>query len=100
MSKTYRKNVRVGICTGSNTEFYRERRRKYRRMIRNEIRKLINSGTEEDIENASFKKLLKHDSWEEPTDGTVTYRSKQDAKNRIKFNIPFLSQVLRKFKKR
>ncbi len=100
MSKTYRKNVRVGICTGSNTEFYRERRRTHRRKVKNKLKKLQNSGTKEDMENVQLEKLIKRNSWEELTDGTVTYRSKQDAENRIKFNMSFLKQVLRQFKKK
>lgn len=73
MSKTYRKNVRVGICGGTNTEFYRGRRRKNRRTTKTQLHNVVTNGSDEDIENVSFDKLPKRDDYTEPTDGSVTY---------------------------
>lgn len=76
MSKTYRKNIRVGICYGSNTEFYRSRRRRKRRSDNSQIRTVVGKYDVQDIDDAlNLERLPKRSSWFEPTDGTVTYRS-------------------------
>lgn len=71
MSRTYRKNLRVGICTGSNTEYYRERRRLQRRKLNQELHTLSSHYTveamEEDVVNNP--KIPKVNEWLEPTDG-------------------------------
>ena len=76
MSKTYRKNIRIGICYGSNTEFYRSRRRRKRRSDNTQIRTVVGKYDGEDIDDAlNIERMPKRNSWLEPTDGTVTYRS-------------------------
>ena len=41
MSKTYRKTLRFGICTGSNIEYYEARRRNHRRQLSDELRNAV-----------------------------------------------------------
>ena len=40
MSRTYRKYVKCGVCTGSNTEYYRDMNRKVRRKNNHSLRSL------------------------------------------------------------
>ena len=64
MSRSYKKVLKLGNCTGSNTEYYKNRRRKLRRVSRQQLH--IN---EDDFVHP--EKLMKYkDSWNEPTDGT------------------------------
>lgn len=71
MSRTTRKNIKIGICTGTNTEYYRDRtrkmRRKYAANLRNLISKFAIDVAEELIMNPKFPR---RDDWDEPTDGT------------------------------
>lgn len=74
MSRTYRKILRLGICTGSNTEYYRAKRRTFRRRARQQLHIKL-----EDFVHP--EKLAKYkDSWNEPTDGTWLADAK-DVKN-------------------
>lgn len=70
MSRTYRKVIKQGICTGSNTEYYRERNRKARQMNRHNLRNLIANHDIDDVNDLVMSTVLPHDSWDEPTDGT------------------------------
>ncbi len=66
MGKSYGKYVTIGMCYGSNTEYYRQRNRFLRRKNRhllNLAKSLI------DIEEYFPVKLPKEDQWDEPTDG-------------------------------
>ena len=70
MARTYRKLVKVGTCTGSNTEFYRYMNRKCRNKNRQNLHNLMANYDIENIDNyISYSKPI-HDSWNEPTDGT------------------------------
>lgn len=74
MSKTYRKNVRVGICGGTNTDFYKDRRRFVRHKNKSMLKELLSTHTLQDIADAIFTfRIPKKDTWEEPTDGCVVY---------------------------
>ena len=81
MSRTYRKVVKCGICTGSNTEYYREKNRKCRAKNRHSLHNMI---VNYDIETVSdtipFGEVPIHDSWDEPTDGTflVSLKNKEE----------------------
>lgn len=72
MSKSYSKYKSVGICTGRNTEFYRDRRRLFRTRDKQMIRNILAHAHVDEFdelytpENIPFK-----DNWEEPTDGTI-----------------------------
>lgn len=81
MSRTYRKVIRQGICTGSNTEYYRDMNRKCRTKNRQSLRNMI---ANYDIEVVSdiipLSEVPIHDSWNEPTDGTflISKTAKRD----------------------
>jgi len=70
MSRTYRKVVKCGVCTGSNTEYYRDMNRKCRRRNNHELRNLIANNDIEDVSDKVMNYVPIHDSWDEPTDGT------------------------------
>ena len=64
MSKTYHKVIRCGVCVGSNTTYYRARRRTFRRNAKQYLRiKLENF-----IHPEKLRKFK--NSWDEPTDGS------------------------------
>lgn len=67
MSRTYRNKIRQGICTGRNTEWYRDRTRWLRNKHSQELRTALQY-TEPD-EVLCFTKIPKKDTWMEPTDG-------------------------------
>lgn len=72
MSKTKRKAIRVGICNGSNTSFYRDRRKRQRRINAQKLRAASNSLIiDEDIDDVMYLKIPKKDDWREPTDGSI-----------------------------
>lgn len=77
MSKTYHKNIRIGVCSGSNTMYYRNRNRKVRRTNKSLLKSAVSQYEDDEIqENLNFIKLPKN-TWDEPTDGTHTYNKKQ-----------------------
>lgn len=70
MSKSYGKYKTIGICYGSNTEFYRERRKHQRRVNKHRIRNTIaNSDIEEFDDDYNEYSIPKTNDWYEPTDG-------------------------------
>lgn len=76
MSRTYKKYVKCGVCTGSNTEYYRDMNRKVRHKNNHSLRNLLANN---DIETVSEKIMTErpiHDSWDEPTDGTFLVNRK------------------------
>ena len=81
MARTYRKFVKCGVCTGSNTQYYRDMNRKCRTKNRQTLRNMI---VNYDIETVSdiipLGEVPIHTSWDEPTDGTfiVSKRNKKD----------------------
>lgn len=80
MSRTYRKVIRQGICTGSNTEYYRDMNRKCRRKNNHELRNLLANNDIETVNNKIMSYVPIHDSWDEPTDGTflISKTAKKD----------------------
>lgn len=78
MSKSYGKHKTMGICDGSNTEFYRERRKHQRRVNKHRIRNTIaNSDIEDFDDNYEAYSIPKNDDWEEPTDGHYKLTAKE-----------------------
>ena len=70
MSRTYRKNIRIGICYGDNRSFYAARRKKRRRILRHNLRNALANYKNEDIdEHIEGDTMPKEDQWNEPTDG-------------------------------
>jgi hypothetical protein len=78
MSKSYGKHKTMGICYGSNTEFYLERRKHQRRVNKHRIRNTIaNSDIEDFDDNYEAYSIPKNDDWEEPTDGHYKLTAKE-----------------------
>lgn len=78
MSKSYAKYKTIGICCGSNTGFYRDRRKHQRHVNKHRIRNTIaNSGIEEFDEKYEEYYIPKNDDWEEPTDGHYKLTAKE-----------------------
>ena len=71
MSKSYGKYKSVGNATGSNTSFYKERRRNSRNKNKQIIRNMMANYNPEDFDEIYEEyKSPKKDHWREPTDGT------------------------------
>lgn len=65
MSRSYRKKyLRLGNCWGSNTEYYRTKRRQFRRKAKQQLHIKL-----EDFVHPEKLKVFK-DYWDEPTDGS------------------------------
>ena len=64
MSRTYHKVIRCGVCCGNNTDYYRTKRRIFRRKAKQQLRIKL-----EDFVHPERLKKFK-DSLDEPTDGT------------------------------
>ena len=80
MSRTYRKVVKCGVCTGSNTEYYRDMNRKCRNKNRQSLRNLLANYDIEDVNDLIMTVVPIHNPWDEPTDGTflVSLKDKKD----------------------
>lgn len=77
MSKSYGNYKTVGICTGTNTEFYHDRRVRVRRKNKSIIRNIIaNKPIDEFDDSYNPYKEPKNKYWLEPTDGTWKVKSK------------------------
>ena len=78
MSKSYGRYINLGICWGSNTEFYRDRRKQVRRKNRHIIRNLLHNFTADLFDDlfTDFR-LPRKDTWNEPIDGTWKYNAKE-----------------------
>lgn len=81
MSKTTKRYLRFGVCTGSNTEYYRDRTRKFRRRYRHIMRNLFSKYNVEEVsERILNPKFPKRNNLLEPTDGThlITARNAEE----------------------
>lgn len=74
MSRTYRKVIKCGVCTGSNTEYYRDMNRKCRRKNNHELRNLLAHNDIEVVNDKIMTYVPIHDGLDEPTDGTYLIR--------------------------
>lgn len=84
MSKSYAKYKTEGMCTGSNTEYYRDRNRRLRAKNKNNIKKILKNKPIEDFDDLFIpSKEPDNTRWNEPTDGTC----KMYANDYKKFNI-------------
>lgn len=93
MGKTYRKNIRIGYCGGTNTEFYRERNRKTRRQNREICREMT---IDEDRDLATFNEDNRKDSYREPTDGTFLIN---DSTFNAHEDIEYINELANKYLK-
>lgn len=71
MSKSYGRYKTIGICTGSNTEYYRDRVRSFRTKNKQRLRNALANFNVEDFDDIyiDYRQPKKND-WDEPTDGT------------------------------
>ena len=70
MSRTYRKVIKCGRCTGSNTEYYRDMNRKCRNRNNHELRNLMANYDIDEVDDMIMTHIPIRDNWNEPTDGT------------------------------
>lgn len=83
MSKSYSKNIFLGMCYGSNTEYYRKRRQLRRHRNKQHLRNALQF---KDIdENLKECNMPTRDSWDEPTDGGRKYTAKELMRKMKKF---------------
>lgn len=71
MSRSFKKFYKHGFCCGSNTEYYRTKRKRLRRLARY----LLRLNSDEFVHPELVSKFK--DSWDEPTDGTCLYNYHQ-----------------------
>lgn len=85
MSKSYSKIKKFGICTGSNTEYYHEKRRTIRAKDKQLIRNTLahHNVSEFDEVYTPLNLPFKND-WDEPTDGTFVMDAKSIDRDTIK----------------
>ena len=77
MSRTFRKNLRIGICTGDNREYYKIRRKKYKNKFKQNLRTLLRNKIIKEVSDLIMNpKYPKKDTWDEPTDGYWLISSK------------------------
>lgn len=77
MSRSRRK-PKVGICVGSNTEYYRERNRNTRTKNKRILRKALMDGKEDEINFIPNNKNPSYDTYCEPTDGSYMIPKNDD----------------------
>lgn len=77
MSKSYSKIKRIGVCSGSNTEFYRVKRRSIRAKDKQVIRDTLAHNDVSDFDDVYTPlNITLKDDWSEPTDGTFAMSAK------------------------
>lgn len=82
MSKSYSKVKKFGICSGDNTEFYREKRRSIRAKEKQVIRDTLAHADISDFDDVYTPlNIPLKDDWTEPTDGTIPMNAKEIKKN-------------------
>ena len=85
MSRSYKKQLRMNWCCGSNTEFYRERNRQRRRYSKEQLNKIRKMHIDDFSDIYIDPKLPKKDTWREPTDGHWKSYPKE-LKKKLKWN--------------
>ena len=70
MSRTYHKNISIGLCHGDNRDYYKRRRRHFKKLFKQDFNSLLKHYAIEDVSNLVLNpKYPKRDTWNEPTDG-------------------------------
>lgn len=82
MSRSYKKKLRIGICEGSNTSYYRHKRRNYRSKLKHSIFKAMQFEEPDDEYVHPEQEIFFKDSWDEPSDGSLLYRN-EDLSDRV-----------------
>ena len=76
MSKSYAKNIKFGPCgeCAQNTDYYKEKRKRFRYKAKQAIRDTLAHYDVEDFdENYKPHTEVFKDDWNEPSDGTITF---------------------------
>ena len=77
MAKSYSRYKTVGICTGTNTEFYHDRRVRVRRKNAHNIRNVMANNPTEEFDDTFIPYKEPRNNRIEPTDGTYKVYSKE-----------------------
>ncbi len=73
MSRSFKKYASGGICSGTNTKYYRERNRSTRNKNKHILRNTLKRYDVNDIDGFELienKRNPNYDTWREPTDGS------------------------------
>ena len=88
MGKSYSKYKTMGVCYGSNIEYYRDRVHYIRNKNKHRMRNILANQNIEDFDDMFIDfRLPKKDDWDEPTDGT--YKLSAKLLKRLKSNYNF-----------
>lgn len=87
MSRTYRKVLRLHNCVGSNTSYYREKRRGYRTKLRNNLSKAMKFEDPDDYFAHPETEQPFVDRWLEPTDGHWLYIPEETTDRAIEYEL-------------
>lgn len=69
MTRTYRNAIRRNNCVGSNTTYYRNKRRQYRAQLRHNLGKAMKEECPDEYYAHPESEHCFVDRWDEPTDG-------------------------------
>lgn len=101
MSRSYKKQLRMNWCCGSNTEFYRERNHQRRRYSKEQLNKIRKMHIGDFSDMYMDTKLPKKDTWREPTDGGFILDKSEYAKlkkeyenDSNEFSKPYVKRLL------
>ena len=98
MSRTYHKNVRLNICQGNNTPYYKMLRRKYRHNVNLAVKMIFHVDDETFENNATYKNIpkVRKNTWMEPTDGymLLTFEDTKQTTNNKRYNN-IVSKILK-----
>lgn len=102
MSRTYHKYASIGLCTGNNRDYYKRRRKHFRRKFKNNLRYLLSNFNIKDVSDLVLNpKYPKRDTWDEPTDGRHLY-NKDIIKDEIRrgfWNLDWYKKICYKYLK-
>lgn len=98
MARSYKKTIRLGFGVGSNTWYYRNKRKTYRAMYKSNIARAMKSKNPDDnYVHPEFTGQFK-DAWSEPTDGSWLITPEKVTDKKIE-NFPTLKDLRRHLKR-
>lgn len=100
MSRSYRKNIRLTCGCGSNTKYYRMRKKLRRHRLNHEVRNLIANHMLDEVDNRIVGNVMpKEDQWAEPTDGHWCVSKAEYNKDKKRYDKHFGSKIKCSLKK-
>ena len=83
MSRTRKKYIKLGNCSGNNTQYYRQRRKTENAKNKHILINACKNYNIDEIDEHIYDIKFPHDSWNEPTDGThiVDYKIAKEKYN-------------------